>query len=141
MQLRRATPDDALDVLAWRNDPQTIAASKTGAVDGAEHMAWFPKAIADERRALFIAEEGGRKVGMVRFDRGDDAWLVSINVAPAERGKRYGEAILRAGIHAIGAARLLAEIKSDNLASIRIFEHCGFRLSGSEDGWLHFARP
>jgi RimJ/RimL family protein N-acetyltransferase len=141
MQLRRATIDDALDVLEWRNDPQSVAASKTGAVNRDTHLAWFPKAVVDEQRAIFIAEEDGRKIGMIRFDRDERAWTVSINLAPDQRGKGYGDRILSAGINAIGSPPLIAEIKDDNIASIRLFERCGFRRISHEDGWLHYTRP
>jgi UDP-4-amino-4,6-dideoxy-N-acetyl-beta-L-altrosamine N-acetyltransferase len=79
MRLRLATMDDALDVLAWRNDPVAIAMSKTpGATDQKTHMAWFARAIRDEARVLLIALNRDEKVGLVRFDRTGDAWLVSI---------------------------------------------------------------
>ena len=140
MELRRAKPEDALDVLAWRNDQVSIAASKSGPVDRNEHLAWFPNAIASDRHMIFIAEEDGRKLGMVRFDRTDGAWVVSINLAAAERSKGYGGQILRAGMAALGPYPLLAEIRTDNLRSIRVFERCGFRLVGAGDGFLHFMK-
>jgi RimJ/RimL family protein N-acetyltransferase len=131
MNLRRATMEDALAVLEWRNDPQTCAASKSGAVSLADHLTWF--ATAKDR--IWIAEQDGRRLGMVRIDVG----LVSINVAPAERGNGYGTAILRAAIDQTGGP-LTAEIKADNPASIRLFERCGFRLAGEADGLLRFVR-
>jgi RimJ/RimL family protein N-acetyltransferase len=141
MDIRPATMEDALAVLEWRNDPQTVGACKTGSVDRDAHLAWFAEAIADPKRVLRIATDGDRRIGMIRFDRRDDGWLVSINIAPDERGKGYGERVLRQAMLDGGGSRYLAEIKSDNLASIRIFERCGFRQIGAEDGFLHFVRP
>jgi RimJ/RimL family protein N-acetyltransferase len=140
MKLRRATMDDALDVLAWRNDPHTIAMSRTAAaaLDQTAHVFWFAKAIADPNRELFIATEDGRRLGMVRFDKLHDGWLVSINLSPAERGKGYGGKVLKKALAAVRPRRLLAEIKADNIASIHIFERYGFRQIGSKDGFLHF---
>ena len=145
MQLQRATMDDALDVLAWRNDPESIAASKTGgAVEVKEHLDWFGRKFESPDHLILIAVNDGRKLGMVRFDRMPGEWIISINLAPPERGKGYGAtmlaiAIQRLGDH-IGAVNLLAEIKADNLASLRIFEKCGFHLSGAEGDWLQWVR-
>jgi hypothetical protein len=87
--------DDALDVLAWRNDPHTIAMSKTpGVIDQASHIPWFAKAVRSEDRVIFIAVEADMKLGMVRFDRTDDAWLVSVNLA-----KDVVEPVLRHAAH------------------------------------------
>lgn len=141
MEIRYATIDDAVDVLEWRNDPVSVAASKTGTVNLSDHLSWFAKSMHNPNRCLFIVTEGKHRVGMVRFDKIQDAWLVSINIAPAERGKGYGEAALRMAIAKISNSRLLAEIKLDNLASIRIFERCGFRRIGAKDGLLQFERP
>jgi RimJ/RimL family protein N-acetyltransferase len=144
MELRRATIDDALDVLDWRNDPDAIAMSKTGAVDRDDHLRWFPKAIEDQDRLVLIAMEAKRKLGMVRFDRCGGTWLASINLAPEERGKGYGQAALEGAIRllidCIGSCRISAEIRHDNLGSIRIFEKCGFRLIGRDGDWLHWVR-
>lgn len=133
--------DDALDVLEWRNDRASIAASKTGAVDQASHLDWFAKAIVSRDHDLFIATENGRKLGMIRFDKLHESWLVSINLAPAERRRGYGAKALQKAIAEVGTRRLLAEIKADNFASICIFERCGFRQVGAEEGFLRFARP
>lgn len=141
MELRRATMDDMLDVLAWRNDSVAVAMSKTGAVDEAQHCAWFPGAIANRNRLLLIAEEAGRKLGMVRFDSSSDAWVVSINLAPEARKQGLGHGVLTQAIAMFGYSPLRAEIKADNFASIRVFERCDFRQIGAEDGFLCFVRP
>lgn len=141
MEVRRATIDDMLDVLSWRNDPVAVTMSRTGAVDEAQHRAWFPGAIDSSNRVLLIAEEAGTKLGMVRFDRSGDAWITSINLAAEFRGRGIGQRALALAIEASGCSPLLAEIRGDNVPSIRIFERCGFRQVGSADGFLHFERP
>jgi RimJ/RimL family protein N-acetyltransferase len=140
MMIRRALKEDALDVLAWRNDAHAVAMSKSGrVVDVDDHLTWFPKALASSDCAMFIAEHEDRQIGMVRFDRAGDHWLVSINVAPNERRKGYGQSMLATAMKEVGGP-LLAEIKSDNLPSIRIFERCGFRKIAAIDGWLKYER-
>ena len=87
MIIRRATLDDALDVLIWRNDPLTRAMSRTqDEVEQEAHLAWFSRALDDAASTLLIGEVGGEKIGMVRFDHGA-ATEVSININPLCRGR------------------------------------------------------
>ena len=141
MEIRRATIDDALQVLQWRNDPTSVAASKSGDVSQTDHIRWFAASLSNLDRDLFIAVENGRDVGLVRFDKHDDTWLISINMAPAERGKGYGTAALRKAMSEVGNRRFLAEVRPDNLASNRLFERCGFRRAEEKDGFLQFEWP
>ena len=142
IQIRRATIEDASDILEWRNDPDTVAMSKTPNVVGIEsHMSWFEKAVIDPNRIIFVATEHDRRLGMVRFDKSNDGWLVSINLAPAERRKGYSLPFLMRCIAEVRPARLTAEIKKTNVPSIRIFERCGFRLIGEEGDFQHWVLP
>ena len=139
MILRSATPDDALDVLAWRNDSVTRAMSRNPAEIGREeHLAWFARALANPAMTLMIGEADGAKVGMVRFDRGDET-EVSINVNPAFRGRGHGLALLQAAL-AQASGRVVAEVREDNEASRRLFERAGFGLESAADGVLRYVR-
>ena len=92
--VRPARPADALDVLAWRNDPLTRAMSRDQEVVAeAAHLAWFTRALADPARTLLIGEAMGGKVGMVRIDRGAETEL-SINLNPAFRGQGLSRPLL-----------------------------------------------
>lgn len=135
--------DDALDVLAWRNDPQAVAMSKTpGVIDQASHIHWFARAVRSEDRVILIALEADLKLGMVRFDRASDAWLVSINLAPAARGKGLSTEILVQAIALFRAAhgdqKLIAEIKENNTPSLKLFERCGFKKLRQADGFCSY---
>jgi ribosomal protein S18 acetylase RimI-like enzyme len=145
MLIRRATPIDAIDILTWRNDEITRAMSKNGAlVETAAHVAWFGKAIEDPARLLLIGEAAGRKIGMVRFDLTDDAWLANINIAPDSRGRGLGSKLLLESIgflhHEKGAAKILAEVNEDNLPSLRVFEKCGFSVDDRHGRQLYLSR-
>lgn len=140
VSIRRATMDDALDILAWRNDPQTRAVSRaTGEVDTASHRAWFQTALADPRRTILIGEAGGEKVGMVRFDR-DEETEVSINLNPACRGRGLSYPLLMAAL-AEASGDVWAEVLEENAISIRLFERAGFELRGRREGFRRYLRP
>jgi predicted dehydrogenase/RimJ/RimL family protein N-acetyltransferase len=133
--LRPAGPEDRDRVLAWRNEPDAVAASLTGtAVDPADHAAWFERVLGDPARALWIAEEHGRPVGSIRLDRDADdpaTAEVSIALAPQARGRRLATAALdqaaQAAPHILGVSTLRAVIKPTNEPSLRAFAAAGYR--------------
>jgi RimJ/RimL family protein N-acetyltransferase len=140
LRLRPAAPEDWADLLAWRNDPLARAMSRNDeGIDEASHRRWFDRALADPARTLLIAELDGAKIGVVRFDRGEDA-EVSINLAPVHRGRGLGEAMLRLALQST-PERLIAHVKDENLASRRLFERCGLRLLDTHDGMRRYERP
>lgn len=137
--VRPATPADALDVLAWRNDPHTRAMSRDrGQVEAAAHVAWFEAAVVDPERTLLIGEAGGEKVGMVRLDHGKQP-EVSINLNPAHRGRGLSASLLRAALDQV-EGDVWAEIRDENAASIRLFEGAGFVLHSRHEGLRRYLR-
>jgi RimJ/RimL family protein N-acetyltransferase len=144
LHIRRAGPSDGLDLLAWRNDPVTRShARETEVIDEASHLAWFARTLADSRRLLFIGEEEGGKVGMVRFDqKADGGWEISINVAPAMRGRGIGSRLLAAALEGFagefGAQPLEAYVRSNNPASLAVFRRNGFSEGATAEGWVRF---
>jgi UDP-2,4-diacetamido-2,4,6-trideoxy-beta-L-altropyranose hydrolase len=148
LTVRPAADTDSLALWLWRNDPVTRATSKTSEpVPWQQHARWFAACLASPDRWLLMGEVGAEPVGMVRFDRREDgSHLVSINVAPAWRGRKIGAALLGKAHEALqgrfGSARCVAEIHDANTASQRIFARCGFeRVGGAEDGWGRYERP
>lgn len=138
MKLRKATADDALAVLEWRNDPVSVAMSKSGAVNPEEHVKWFGRAVNDHNREIFIATDDDRPVGMVRFDRSEGGWLVSITVASADRGKGYGSLMLSMAM--TPGRSYMAEILPENAISLRLFGLCGYAFAGMVDGFVRMER-
>jgi ribosomal protein S18 acetylase RimI-like enzyme len=138
LALRPATPDDARRVFDWRNEPAARAASRnTGELDWAAHKAWFPDALRTRR--MLIAELEGEPVGMVRLDPAGDGAVVSIALAPERRGQGLGRQLLDAAL-AGEDGPLLAEVREDNAASLRIFRDCGFVEVGRDGRFLQLRR-
>ncbi len=65
---------------------------------------------------------------------------ISYSVAAAERGKGIGTLLIQTAVsyagNLSGIRTLTAEVLPDNTASRRIFEKCGFHLSGEKPGKL-----
>ncbi len=145
--VRAATAVDGPVLLTWRNDADARAASaSTDAVSPEAHAAWLEGSLDNPRRSLLIAELDDEPVGMVRFDalEAPATWLVSINLAPAARGRGLAALILQAGwdwLEATGPVDVvLAKIRVMNTASIRAFERAGYRVIGTDDSWHHYER-
>lgn len=139
MIIRSATNSDALDVLEWRNDPMTRAMSRSShVVEERSHIEWFAKAVTDPRHTLLIGEVEGSKVGLVRFDHGDIT-EVSIFMNPAHRGRGYGLALLLEALK-FDRGEIVAEIRPENIASLRIFEQAGFEFQDIHDGLRRYVR-
>lgn len=124
MHIRAATMDDALVLLAWRNDPLTRSMSKNSdSVGLCDHIAWLEKRLSRSEPNLYVAERDGVAVGTIRID-GDQ---VSYTTAPEARGRGVATAMLEWAFETFG--QLTAEIKSSNPASIAAATNAGHRVA------------
>ena len=131
---------DAKALFEWRNDPMTQAASHDASeVRLEDHLGWLEKSLANPHRKLFIAEINGVPVGTVRADQSDGTWELSWTVAPSHRGSGVGKRIVSKLARSI-TDPIRAEVKSGNIASMRIAKYAGMRLIREADGILHFER-
>ena len=132
---------DADLLLGWRNEPATRAASFNSAEISREtHLRWLERVLQDESRALLIVEVGGEALGQIRLDRSKtdpEVAEIHIGLDTAARGRSIGRRALRSAVEQapdrIGAARVEARVKADNVASLRAFEAAGFRAVRSND--------
>jgi UDP-2,4-diacetamido-2,4,6-trideoxy-beta-L-altropyranose hydrolase len=138
LRLRATGPLDRSLLREWRNDPTSVRFSGSKRPVGlAEHRAWFDAALQSNATAMWIGEIDGRPVGQVRIDLRDDCAEVAIAVAPEARGLGHGTRLIRA-VQAECAERavrvLVAKVDPQNIASLRMFDSCGFVEIGHADG-------
>ena len=127
------------DIWRWRNDPITRSFSKnTNEVSWEDHDSWFRKSLTNPNRYLYIGvsatPEYEESIGIVSFDifsSYPEHSKVSINIAPRVRGKRFGYLLLKEGTENFAreikrSIRIFAEVKINNLASIRLFTSSGY---------------
>lgn len=139
--LRQAEPSDSRSLWEWRNDPDARTASlETQPVPWADHEHWYAASLENPARLILVAiDDSETRVGMVRFDFDSaESATVSINVAPAQRGKGAGQRLLHAAIAQVRddrpALELIAKIRTSNTPSARIFEREGFTRVSETDG-------
>ncbi len=129
--------DAARLVMTWRNDDETSKNSFNQAEKSwPEFWQEFSTGYFSESQlpGFFVLQDGER-VGVVGFQRvaainGLQTAAVSINIAPGKRAKGLGSNVLKAvqgPLRAAGIQSLLAEIQSNNKASLKAFEKAGFR--------------
>lgn len=139
--LERCLPieEHARLVMDWRNDPHTLAMFYHHAPKVWE--SFWPEFcdtyfLFSELPPLFLRVDDER-AGFVRFERdetpGNDgkAVAISVNIAPAYRGKGLGAAFLQASVDFLRKTSsveiVLAEVRKENTASHKAFLKAGFR--------------
>ena len=120
-----------------RNDPITRKMSVNGKeVSWEEHSSWYKKVLLDTCTKLYVGEEGGIPIGVVRFDKyykKKNSYKVSINISPESRRKGFGKKLLTNGIRKLLKEKenckfIRAEVKKENESSKKLFISCGFNF-------------
>lgn len=145
IRLRPASDGDAAAVLEWRNDPVSVASSTTGRpVAADEHSTWFAARLEDPGCRLSIAEQQGRRIGMVRVEVTAGVGVVSIALDPSMRGRGLGTAVLARAVDELDGSMqvrsLVADVLPDNAASLAAFRHAGFVVQSVEPHLVRLAR-
>lgn len=90
-----------------------------------------------EEVTTFVAVLDGEDAGLVRTAPdafgNDAAWLISMWVAPASRGRGVGDALVDAVVRnatSDGYARLCLDVADDNEPAIRLYARHGFEPTG-----------
>jgi RimJ/RimL family protein N-acetyltransferase len=141
MVLRKATIDDEALLLVWRNDEFTrVNSFNQDPVTPEAHALWLKASLNNTNRLLFIVEESGAPVGMLRIDSLEDGNKeLSWNVSPQHRGTGIGRRMVRMIVERHPAWSFVARIKTHNVASIKIAEHAGLRFVREEGGASWFS--
>jgi RimJ/RimL family protein N-acetyltransferase len=140
ISLRAATWDDRDLLLGWSNDPATRANSlDSRPITMPEHEAWLRGRLAEPETRIYIGLERARPCGVVRFQRrAGGVTEVSISIDPSFRGHGLAAPLLRLAreryIAECGVHRVVARVKTDNLASLRAFRRAGYRDSQRDAG-------
>lgn len=130
--LRPATLADRERVFAYNVAPATRAVSGSPRTFSlSEHERWFTERLADAVSRMWIVEDSGVPVGVVRIDAGDPA-RISIALEPSAQGRNIGRRAVALAC-ALWAAPIRAEIHEGNAASHACFVASGFVRIGKRD--------
>ena len=127
VRLRAAELDDCAAMYAWQQDPETRRyARNTDVPTWSEHQSWLRGKLDDDNCLFTVIERDQEAAGVLRLDRRDDSFEVSIVVAPEHRGAGVGAAALRLGRDLVPGHALTAFVKPQNKASERLFRQAGY---------------
>ena len=141
LEFNPAKESDAELIFEWRNDPETRAQSfSTSELKWEDHLQWFKSSLTNPHRQIFVAsaiiDSKLMPVAIMRRDLKTEntptRYTLSWMVNPQARGKGVGSALLSQFVKKFPAA-YSAEIKSSNIASIKMTEKAGFYLFQTHD--------
>ena len=105
-----------------------------------EHIKWFNNKLNDKNSRIYVVLMNDVFSGQVKFDIKEDTNIafVGISLMPNLKGKGFSELILNMAIQEfqkenLNVDKLFAEIYDYNIASIKLFESCGFFAIKKED--------
>ena len=135
---RLALENDCDDLFEWRNDPTTLKSSfNHSIVEKKDHNEWFKDILQSQDSTLIILEKGKKKLGMVRYDRKNSFFHVSLNTNPKQRGKGYSSDMLLSSEKLISAnnnhIKIIADILKENKLSVRTFLRAGYKLKTQKE--------
>ena len=137
--LRPAQTADAPMLWQWRNDPVARANSfDSQAVPWRTHVAWLEQKLHCSDCRIWLLESDQQVVGQIRYERRGDLAEASFIVAPSQRGKGFGTALLnlssRLACNELDVERLIGVVKADNKPSSKAFMRAGYAQQATQPG-------
>ena len=128
LRLRPATIEDARQLLEWANAADSLAQKgrTTAPISWETHKPWFEARLADPACRIEIIEIDGVPAGQVRLEPKAGGLHVDIYVVPEQRGARVAGTALSDLLGRVRNRPVIAEVKTGNAASRRLFERLGF---------------
>lgn len=145
---RLATLEDGMLLLEWANDSVTRHNSiKKELISRENHFKWLADKLSNPQECIIYIVElpNGEPLGQIRFEKSGEAWSIDYSLGSSHRGQGFGEILLNTGLRSLSkhySGEIVSGIvKSENLASIRVFEKCLFdRLKIQTDGFVYFEK-
>ncbi|WP_375580227.1 GNAT family N-acetyltransferase [Marivirga tractuosa] len=124
-----ATNKEVELLFEWVNDKEVRQNSfNSDDISWEGHKKWFEKKLKDKNCKIFIFYEQDTPVGQMRLDKINSEWFIDYSISKEYRGRGYGTKMVNAIKDSVNESPLVAEVKSDNKASAKTFEKCGFKL-------------
>ena len=147
IKIRFAEKEDCEDTYGWHCDPLSRAMSFNNYMPSfEEHRDWLKASLSKVDCQIYIGEVNSIKIGVCRFDLNklDSTVAVSINMNPASRGCGFGKKFLASCVQHYQKKQnniLLAKIKPENGASLKIFKASGFTVKSKSKDAITLLKP
>ena len=142
LNLRKAFWSDCRFLFRLRNEDEVRKNSfQTSEIPYSSHENWFAQKLQDFNTVIYILERNGQAVGQVRADRQERTAEISYALCREARGRglsRWMLSELENRLREDGfCSELYAEVKSENIASQKIFQSLGYREKIEEYGFSY----
>jgi len=135
-EIARPVEEDARDVMRWRNDPLSLSASfNSTPKKWPEFFEEFKRFYFNSFLPPLFVRQGDERVAFLRFRPLGNGCDLSIMVAPEKRGGGIGKEaliLLKPWFKRRGVSQVVAEVKKDNVPSLRLFQGAGFKKTPSK---------
>ena len=144
--VRKVNVKDSKVIFDWRNDDLTQKMFRNSElVEYEGHCKWLTTTLKNANCCLLMCElKEGKPIAVVRFDIEGQSAEVSLNLSPLERRKGLAPKCLTLAIDYFekqypSISKLIAEIKTLNIASRKSFEKVEFMLDKEEKNFWYFS--
>ena len=115
----------------WANDSNVReSAFNSKVIEYSNHCSWFRSKVESEDSHLYLFLNNGEPSGQVRIDIKESEGFIDISIDKSSRGLKLGHKMLLLAsdnlLDQYEELILIAEIKIENIASIKSFEKAGF---------------
>lgn len=145
--IREVEKKDSKRIWEIRNNPLVRNISgNTEFIAFKDHEKWFnDKYFKNENNYCYILGNKTSLVGYCRLDYNEEkkAYIVSIAINPENHGKGFGIQLLFESLEKLKNIQdclVLAEVKKDNFASIKLFEKTGFEKYKEEGNNYYYQK-
>ncbi len=144
LYLRDASKEDLDVTYSWANHPNVRQyAFNQGFIPLAEHTKWYFEKLSNENCIYKILVCGDEPIGSIRFDIKGEESLISYLIAPNQTGKGLGKKLLELSVLSLEKERpdilfIKGLVKTDNIASVKIFKKLGFDCAVLDESLLEF---
>ena len=142
MSIRDLKEEDAKIIFNWANEPGTRANSlNSEPIKWEDHLKWFEAKLKSDKAWFYIVEDASEPCSFVRFEQKEDEKIyIGVVVSENHRGKVIGYKTIALGLEEffkVESSVVYAQIKKNNIASIKAFEKNNFKLVESGEVLLY----
>ncbi len=133
--LTKAETTDINDIFEWRNHPDIRKNFfNQELLSWGEHEKWFIAKLKDPDTTVYMAYYRKEKIGSIRFVANDYVIKTNVMLNPLFLGKGLGSRVIKLGVEKYIKEKtpdkpIVAEIKWDNIASIKSFQKACYEES------------
>jgi RimJ/RimL family protein N-acetyltransferase len=133
---------DAEILFQWANNLEVRQnAFNQNKIEWTDHFEWLSKKLNSANTLQYLLRAEGNYLGQIRFDLDENGdWIIDYSIDKSYRGLGYGKHIIRLGLDkVIPTSRVvIARVKPENQASIRVFLSMGFEQIDNNKEYISF---